>query len=210
MVPEEAAGAARRALLVVEDDATVARGLVRFFRRYHSVTHADDVASAEKALASHDLWCGAVIDIALPDGSGIDLLERLRQRHPLMPVLVLTGHNEPRYVNQAQVLRAEFVSKPPAQENLDAFARRVIALEHYADDRIADVLLHMGRSMSLSPTELRLLSMAVAETPRTEIAQCLGVTDNTLKTLTRRILHKCGEPSLDALTRRVLRQALGS
>jgi len=76
-------------VLVVEDEASVAESLEAPFRARGMETVV--CATGQEALAAPP--CDVVlVDLALPGMSGVDLLERLRERDRTLPVLVLTGH----------------------------------------------------------------------------------------------------------------------
>lgn len=78
-------------VLVTDDDADIRRVVRHNLERERlQVAEAADVREAvELAQSSHfDL---AVLDIALPDGSGLDLMARLREIHPSLPVIMLTA-----------------------------------------------------------------------------------------------------------------------
>lgn len=80
-------------ILVVEDDDLIARGIVSGLRA-HGLT-ADTVPSASQAeLALANADCDAIVlDRGLPDGDGLALLGRLRQRGNAVPVLLLTARD---------------------------------------------------------------------------------------------------------------------
>lgn len=80
-------------ILVVEDDDLIARGVVAGLRAYGLT--ADTVPTAAQAeLALAHASCDAVVlDRGLPDGDGLDLLARLRERGNTVPVLVLTARD---------------------------------------------------------------------------------------------------------------------
>ena len=80
-------------VLVVEDEADIADALLRFLRAGgHAVDHAPDLETARTALrvAAHD---AVVLDLGLPDGSGLDLLREERGRGNRVPVLVATARD---------------------------------------------------------------------------------------------------------------------
>jgi DNA-binding response OmpR family regulator len=80
-------------VLVVEDDALIARGIVAGLRAYGLTADAVGTASeAETAFATGT--CDAmVLDLGLPDEDGMHVLRRLRQRGDGLPVLVLTARD---------------------------------------------------------------------------------------------------------------------
>lgn len=80
-------------LLVVEDEETLARHLIRGLREEgHEVDHAASLAAAA-GLAAEGEYDLALLDLKLPDGSGLDLLRRWREENLHFPVLVLTARD---------------------------------------------------------------------------------------------------------------------
>ncbi|PEN12915.1 response regulator [Longibacter salinarum] len=80
-----------------------------------------------------------LIDVALPGMSGIDLLRRLRQRHPDARYLMLSGHVEQTYVEAAHNAGASgYVMKGKPDEYLDAI-RQILAGKTYRSDTVASM-----------------------------------------------------------------------
>jgi two-component system, OmpR family, response regulator len=111
-------------LLVVDDDAEFCDLLVRSLTRDgHVVRSCASVTAARRALteAQPDL---AVLDIALPDGSGIDLCRELRMESNPIPVLMLTAHSEVAVRVDCFAAGADdFLAKPFAVAELRARVR---------------------------------------------------------------------------------------
>ena len=81
-------------LLLVEDTADLAESVLRFLRgEGHAVDHAPDLASAEAAMDVASYAC-VVLDLGLPDGSGLDLLRRCRRAGDRTPVIVATARDQ--------------------------------------------------------------------------------------------------------------------
>ena len=74
--------------LIVEDEPTLARTLARTFGRHGPVEVVYSMAAARVQLRAHEERTGVVLDLILPDGSGLDLLAEIRQTHGGLPVLV--------------------------------------------------------------------------------------------------------------------------
>ena len=109
------------------------------------MTLASSVAEAKKALEDGRTYTGIVLDLVLPDGSGLALLEELRAKHVGTPVLVITGEFNREVVNKAQALRAEYVCKPASADNLGPFIQTSLSRERVGDDdRYANRAAHQA------------------------------------------------------------------
>ena len=191
-------------ILVVEDDALFARVLTRFFTRYGVVKLARSCADARRQLEDPTGLGAVVLDVSLPDGNGLDLLEEQRDRLGGIPALVLTGHVDPDLINRAQRLRAEYACKPIDYANLEAFAARVVVHRSAAVDRAA--VERWSRRYALSPRETELVAAVMSGTSRDELPRELGLSENTVKTHVRRILAKSGTKDLADLVRVLLKE----
>lgn len=81
-------------LLLVEDTAELARSVLQFLRAEgHAVDHAPDAATAIEAMAVADYAC-VILDLGLPDGSGLDLLKTWRRAGQRTPVLIATARDQ--------------------------------------------------------------------------------------------------------------------
>lgn len=90
-------------IFVVDDHAIMRQVLRDVLEREEGFTVCGEAASAEEALdevddAAPDL---VLVDVSLPGMSGIELVETLRERHPEMPMAMLSGHGERTHVEQA-------------------------------------------------------------------------------------------------------------
>jgi ActR/RegA family two-component response regulator len=113
--------------LAVDDEPIIASSLQRIARRYGEVVVATTVAEAREQLAD-PAWRGFVVDLELPDGSGLDLLVDIRRAFPLAPVLMLTAHVDGPLVNAAYDLRAEVLNKPADSGRIGRFMEKALSL----------------------------------------------------------------------------------
>lgn len=89
---------ALRRLLIVEDEDDIRTDVSIFLEsppNEISVTACDGVASALSAISSKAPFDVALVDLGLPDGSGIDVIHCLRQERPQCPVVVFTIYGDP-------------------------------------------------------------------------------------------------------------------
>jgi len=206
-------GRGGRAALVVDDEPEVISTIDRLLQRAWPLVPARSLEQARAIVdAGPPLLC-AIVDIGLPDGSGLDLLPALREAYALLPVLVLTAYHEPELINRAQAHGVEYLVKPNFGEGLRSFSSRVAANEaaRAAGRRLREAVDaavgEFATTHGLTPREREVLSLAVGELSRSEIAGQLGITVHTVKTQTHAILVKCGEASLAALARRLRRKS---
>lgn len=81
-------------LLVVEDTDELAQSVLRFLRAEgHAVDHAPDAATAEEAMALADYAC-VILDLGLPDRSGLEVLKARRRAGDRTPVLIATARDQ--------------------------------------------------------------------------------------------------------------------
>jgi two-component system response regulator RegA len=103
----------RGLLLLVEDDAALRERLTRaFVARGLEVVAVGTIAEAETFL-TEDVPELAVVDLRVPDGSGLDLIHRLKQADPATRIVVLTGYGS--IATAIEALRrgaANYLTKP--------------------------------------------------------------------------------------------------
>ncbi|HEX8952599.1 MAG TPA: sigma-54 dependent transcriptional regulator [Polyangia bacterium] len=100
-------------LLVVDDERLIRTSLERALSALgHEVESADSVAAATAALA-RTRFDAIVLDLKLPDGSGLELVRRVGQEAPETKVVVITAHGTVDAAVEAMKLGAfDFVNKP--------------------------------------------------------------------------------------------------
>ncbi|MCL2726000.1 MAG: response regulator transcription factor [Polyangiaceae bacterium] len=162
-------------VLIVEDDLQLVDLLERVFRDFNHVpTVCGTLKAAEEKLANRSFDI-VLLDWMLPDGDGIDLCARLRNRVPPVPVLMLTARGE--LSDRVSGLRAgadDYITKPFEIEELlarvEAVCRRANQdwLTHIGAleiDRRSQFVRADGKRLDLTPREYMLL---------TRLADCPG------------------------------------
>jgi len=142
-------GSAPARILLVDDDEALGRYLARVLTRGgFEVTHELDSGGALHRIETES-WDLLITDIELPGMTGLELLDRVRQRLPDLPVAVLTGHPTVDYaVSALRNSAAEFLQKPiigadqaqrarESQEAADVIGARLF-LDDLEDTRIAE------------------------------------------------------------------------
>jgi FixJ family two-component response regulator len=148
---------------------------------------------AADLLAGPTTWLGAVLDVSLPDGSGLDLLDSFRSIEATAPALILTGHCDPVFINRAQRRSAEYAVKPAAPSNIQAFVDRAIAHRDRREREVEVLVVACSERYGLSPSERKILAACARGTARKQLACELGVSENTIKMQVKSLLRKCDD-----------------
>jgi DNA-binding NarL/FixJ family response regulator len=204
-------------LLLVEDDAHfaawVTQALVSRFPA-SQVTHASSRSQALQTLrlaaAGTVSWDLAIVDLNLPDGSGVDVIEAIAQAAPTLPILVVTAVEEPDVALAAIRGGASgYIVKSTIDADLLRSVEQVLAGGSPITPAIARLLLHAfhqqalpaaagAATLALSEVILEKLSERETEVLRLlargygnkEIAHRLGVSAGTADTHVRSIYRK--------------------
>ena len=135
----------RGRVLVVDDDPVYGEYLRRVLSSGgFAVTHQQD---AEGALARVHTgqWDLLITDIELPGMNGLELLDRVRELAPDLPVAVLTGHASVDYaVSALRGAAAEFLQKPVSRTDLIAKATELIEAGRAAREEHRERVLAVG------------------------------------------------------------------
>lgn len=173
-------------ILVVDDDEFVAGSFAAAAcRAGHRSIHAASLAEAVPLLKQR--VAGAILDVVLPDGCGLDLIPLVRRSNRRVPIIVVTGANSAEVANRAHLLEAEYACKPNLFENVACFLRRCAVPPA---ESLADILDEFAIRHRFTRSERHLLEAAVETTGHEALAKALGVTDNTVKKHIARILLK--------------------
>jgi DNA-binding NarL/FixJ family response regulator len=168
------------------------------------VSIARSAESAEAAIRAGP-WAAIFLDIGLPDGSGLDVLTKLRAFRPTTPVLVLTGDNGPDVINRACELGASFAVKPVSGSLLEAFIRSTVSLR----ERLASAADGWRKRYGLSQSERDVLYRSALGESRLEIASGRNSSILTVKKHCERIVRKTGSRFHHEAAARLVREVVG-
>jgi len=161
---------------------------------------ARSIGEAMDLLGGHPPFDLALLDLSMPDVHGFDGLLQLRTRHPRLPVVVVSGHEEPRVIAEALSYGAAgFIPKSARKADLAAAIRSVMdgaiyVPENYEptqpDDGSAGRADMVQRLSTLTPQQLRVLQMLRQGLLNKQIAYELQVGETTVKAHVSEILRK--------------------
>jgi two-component system, NarL family, invasion response regulator UvrY len=206
-------------VLIVDDHPIVRRGLVEILKEEPDIAtcgEASDAAGLLEQLSTAD-WSVVVLDISLPDRSGLDVLLELKEKRPDLPVLILSMLPEDQFAIRAlQTGAAGYISKQDAPDELVRAIRRVLSGRKYVSDAMNEKMLNnVGTTAGLQPLHARLSNrefqvMCLLASGKTvkEIADELYLSAKTIGTYRARILGKMNMQNNTELIRYVVENHL--
>lgn len=127
-------------VLLIEDDALVGEGIQVGLRLAGLTVDWVDTLDAARAVLGHSAFDVIILDLALPDGSGLSLLRDYRSQGGELPVLILTAFDEvSERVAGLDAGADDYLSKP---FDLDELAARLRALQRRAHGRSQNLIRH--------------------------------------------------------------------
>jgi DNA-binding response OmpR family regulator len=137
-------------ILVVEDDPILSDGLRAGLSLTGATVDVTETCEEADAAIATTRYSAIVLDIMLPDGSGLDVLRKLRSRHDSTPVLLLTARDSVGdKVSGLDSGADDYLAKP---FDLDELAARLRAIMRREGGRATPTLTH--GSIVLSPADL--------------------------------------------------------
>lgn len=198
------ATSAKAKILIVDDHPVVREGLAMHLAAQPDLEvcgEAEDLAGALALVASArpDL---AIIDISLKNSNGINLIRRIKDRHPEVRILVWSMYPESLYAERALRAGAQgYLNKGQATHHVLEAVRAILQGQVYVSAKTANQLLQrvVGRKPedrpaidSLSDRELEAFQL-IGEGMTTEaIAEKMHVSPKTVETFRARIKEKLG------------------
>ena len=181
-------------VVLVDDHPLLREGLTQLIEKNTEFSVCGQFEDAPQALrgitALHpDV---AIIDLSLKEGDGLELVKDLKTRHPRLPVLVLSMHDESLYAERALRAGARgYIMKQEAPANILRALRRVLRGEIYVSDsaakRLVGVVAASGGDATVSPLErlsdreLAVFQLIGAGFPTRDVADKLKLSVKTIE-----------------------------
>jgi len=188
-------------VLLADDHSIVRAGLRRIVEESGDMEVVAEASDGREAIRLiRDIRPDvAVVDISMPDLDGLEVVNQLQTRHPELPILILTMHEEAQYVVRAIEAGARgYITKQSAPEQLVKAIRRLNEGSRYLTDKAAEALALRIAKGSLDKSPLETLSMremqvlrrlALGDTNR-DIARAYHISIKTVDTYRARLLKK--------------------
>lgn len=191
----------RRRVLIVDDHPIVRQGLKRMIETEADMEVCGEAATESQARrAIRDLAPDIVIvDLALQEGDGLELVRDVHAHHPEVPMLVLSMHDEAIYAERLLAEGASgYIMKQAAADQLLNALRAVLRGERYLSEQLARTLgVREGAATNkadpvsrLSNRELQVLNLVGRGVSSRQIAGELGLSVKTVESHRQSIKRK--------------------
>ncbi|MBV8497348.1 MAG: response regulator transcription factor, partial [Gammaproteobacteria bacterium] len=187
-------------VLIADDHAMVRAGLRRWLEPDRAIETIGEAATGNETLQQlrEGSWDLVVLDINMPDRSGIDILRHIRAGYPDTRVLVISAFSEKQYAIYA--LRAGatgYLAKDQAPQDFIRAVHTVLAGRRFVSPALAEMLVEAldqpaDRPLhaALSQREFQILCKLAVGRTVSEIAHELSISVKTVSTYRARVLEK--------------------
>jgi FixJ family two-component response regulator len=193
--------AVKPTVYVVDDDVGIREALDQML----TLAGMDVVTCASASdyfrVPKPDLPSCLILDVALPDGSGLDLQQQLSTgNHP--PVIFLTDASDfPTCVRAIKAGAVDFLTKPCRKADLLAAIENAVAQDRHVRAEKAERMRLKYRHSCLTPREQEVLPLIVGGLLNKQAAAKLGISETTLQIHRSRVMRKMEAESLAQLVR---------
>jgi two-component system invasion response regulator UvrY len=205
-------------VLIVDDHAIVRAGLKQILAEVPDIEVAGEADCASQALrlARQEPWDLVLMDISMPDRSGLEALELLRKEHPGIKVLMLSMHRETQYAVRAlKTGAAGYLNKQSAPAQLVEAIRTVVSGKKYISAEVAQELASQVSGErealpheTLSNREYQTLCLIASGMTVSAIADKLSLSVKTISMYRSRLLAKMSLKNNAELTHYAIKHGL--
>ncbi|HEY5640525.1 MAG TPA: response regulator transcription factor [Dehalococcoidia bacterium] len=189
-------------ILLVDDHEVVRMGLRTLLERRDNIVVVGEAGTVEEAIAAAERTEPDVIvmDIRLPDGSGVDACREIRGHRPETKVIMLTSYADDEAIYGSIMAGASgYLLKQTRGPDLAQAIGRVTAGESLLDPGITEKVLRRMRDLAegesdelaaLTPQERKIIGLIAEGKTNKEIAEDVFLSDKTVKNYVSSILSK--------------------
>lgn len=198
-------------IALTDDHEIVKEGLKKIFARHedlHVVAESSSIHELEKLLSELQIDL-VILDISLPDRSGLDFIKDIKIRYPELKILMFSIYPDEKFAKRAIKMGADgYLSKSAKpSEILNAIRKIEKGKKYLKSEIIEELLLNPARSNVdtsheiLSDREFEVLRLLAQGNKISRIAELLGLSVNTIASYKTRIQEKLNLKSTAELIR---------
>lgn len=205
-------------VFIADDHAVVRRGVRQILEEVDDVVVAGEAGTVRETLQAvrKNDYDVVLLDIAMPDGGGLEALEQLKSLKPKARVLILSMYPERQYAVRAlRTGAAGYLTKDSAPEELITAIRQVARGGKYVTQSLAEQLadelqgeMPKEPHEALSDREYQVMRLLATGKTVSEIAADLSLSVKTVSTFRARILEKLHLKNTAEIVRYVLEKGL--
>jgi two-component system invasion response regulator UvrY len=205
-------------VLIADDHTVVREGLKEILKRTDEVALLDEAVNGSEALAKmgkyhYDL---VILDISMPDKSGLDILQTMKDKNINTRILILSVHPMEQYAIRALKLGASgYLCKSSVYEELATAINTISNGGRYISPALAEKIIFNEKNgldksphEKLSEREFQVMCLLAKGKSVKEIAAELFISDKTVSTHRMRLLEKMGLKKNSELTNYAIRNEL--
>jgi two-component system, NarL family, invasion response regulator UvrY len=187
-------------ILICDDHKIVREGLRQILQQLQGMSLIEEAGDGNEALIilKKDVFDIVLLDISLPDRSGLEILQSIKTKWPSTNVLMLSMHPQEQYAIRALKLGASgYLTKDTASEELLLAVKQVSVGGKYISQSLAESLtLHLNKDTDrqkheiLSGREFDIMIKIANGKSLQEIGNELCISDKTVSTYRSRIMKK--------------------
>lgn len=181
----------RQYVFIVDDDEAIRDSLAWLLESHDLAVRHYESAQAFLDQCDPALSGCLVLDVRMPDMSGLELHERLRERGSTWPVVFITGHGDvPMAVSALKRGAVDFIEKPFRDEEMLELIRKCLLTDAETRQRQQRDAALRQRAASLTEREREVMQLIVAGNLNKEIADQLGISVKTVEVHRGRVMEK--------------------
>ncbi len=194
-------------IFIIDDESEVCNALRWLFESVQFNVETYGTAQLFLEHYDHRMQGCLIADVRLPEMSGLELLEQLKQQKSNLPVIMITGHGDIKMAVRAMKAGAfDFIEKPFNEQGLLETVQKCMSLSK----NISSVELINERINKLSDRERQIINLIVDGKLNKEIAYDLSISISTVEAHRANIMHKMQAKNLAHLIKIYLQAQLNS
>ncbi len=205
-------------ILLADDHAILRKGFKQLLAEDQAGFEVGEAGTGVETLdlLRQEKWNLLILDINMPDRSGIDILRQIQATHPELKVLILSGFPERQYaVNMIRAGASGYLNKEMAPEELLAAVKTVLSGKRYVSAALAELLVteldhdsDKPAHTHLSEREFQIFCKLASGHSVSAIGAELCLSVKTISTYRSRVMEKMGFKSNADITTYALRNNL--